>query len=78
MHIYRSYKNFDVDIFRNDILIHLDEAPNPISYKCFHDCVVKTLDKYAPLKKRYARANEVPYMTKRLRKAISNRSRLQN
>ena len=36
------------------------------------------LEKYAPRKKRVVRANEVPYMTKTLWKAISNRSRLEN
>ena len=30
------------------------------------------------MKKRIVRANEVPYMTKTLRKAIANRSRLEN
>ena len=33
---------------------------------------------HAPLKKKVVRANEVPYMTKALRKAIANRSRLEN
>ena len=37
-----------------------------------------TLNNHAPLKKRIARANEVPYMTKTLRKAIATRSRLEN
>ena len=36
------------------------------------------LQEHAPLKKRNVRANEVPYMTKALRKAIMTSSRLQN
>ena len=36
------------------------------------------LEKQAPMKKGNVRANEVPYMTKALRKAIMTRSRLQN
>ena len=44
----------------------------------FYKTFITTLDKHAPLKKRLVRANEVPYMTKKLRKAISNRSRLEN
>ena len=34
-------------------------------------------NEHAPLKKKVKRANEVPYMTKALRKAIANRSRLE-
>ena len=33
---------------------------------------------YSTLKKKIVRANEVPYMTKIQRKAIANRSRLEN
>ena len=33
---------------------------------------------HAPLKRKLVRANEVPYMTKILRKGIANRSRLEN
>ena len=40
----------------------------------FLDC----LNHHAPLKKRVVRANEVPYMTKALRKAIATRSQLEN
>ena len=40
----------------------------------FLDC----LNHHAPLKKRVVLANEVPYMTKALRKAIATRSRLEN
>ena len=36
------------------------------------------LNAHAPLKKKVVRANEVPYMTKALRKAIATRSRLEN
>ena len=44
----------------------------------FYKTFMTTLDKHASLKKWLVRANEVPYMTKKLRKAISNRSRLEN
>ena len=36
------------------------------------------LEKQAPAKQRIVRSNEVPYMTRALRKAIMTRSRLQN
>ena len=37
-----------------------------------------TLDKHAPLKKRYVRANQSPFMNKKLSKEIMKRSRLRN
>ena len=44
----------------------------------FKNCCLQVLNTLAPLKKRLVRANEVPYMTKTLRKAIANRYRLEN
>ena len=38
----------------------------------------KILDKYAPLKKKYLRANHATFLTKELRKAIMIRSKLRN
>ena len=37
-----------------------------------------TLKKHAPTKKRYARANQAPYMNKKLIKEIIKRSHLRN
>ena len=37
-----------------------------------------TLDKHAPLKKTYVRANQSPFMNKKLSKEIKKRSRLRN
>ena len=36
------------------------------------------MDKHAPLKEKYLRANHANFMTKQLRKAIMRRSKLQN
>ena len=37
-----------------------------------------TLDRHAPIKKRYFRANQSPFMNKKLSKEIMKRSRLRN
>ena len=37
---------------------------------------LKTLDKYSPRKAKYARGNQMPFMTKNLSKNIMKRSRL--
>ena len=47
-------------------------------YRQFELVFLTVLDKHAPIKTRKVRANEVPYMTKALRRAIANRSRLEN
>ena len=38
----------------------------------------KIVDKHAPLKRKTLRGNQAPFMTRELRKAIYNRSRLKN
>ena len=48
------------------------------NYNEFERCFLEVLNAFAPIKKRLVRANEVPYMMKALRKAIANRSRLEN
>ena len=47
-------------------------------FGAFQELFLSILDKHAPSKMKYVRANEVPYMTKMLRKAIMTRSRLEN
>ena len=46
-------------------------------YKTFEEIFLMVLNKHAPLKKKTIRGNNVPYMTKTLRKAIMRRSKLQ-
>ena len=72
---YRCYKNFDRDVFRNHLRAQLENCENYTQYK---KRFLEVLDAHAPLKKKVIRANEVPYMTKSLRKAIATRSRLEN
>ena len=73
--LYRSYKNFDDDVFRAELSQKLGSCEN---YTKFEGDFLEVFNRHAPLKKRLVRANEVPYMTKNLRKAIANRSRLEN
>ena len=44
----------------------------------FQNTLCDVLNKHAPLKKKYLRANDSPFMTKHLRKMIMNRSRYKN
>ena len=72
---HRCYKKFDRDVFRNQLGINLANCKNYSQYKIRF---LEVLNAHASLKKKVVRANEVPYMTKALRKAIATRSRLEN
>ena len=47
-------------------------------YGAFDAVIANTLNKHAPLKKKYLRANDGPFMTKALRKAMMHRKKLRN
>ena len=61
--IYRSYRNYNQNAFN-------EELGN-------ENRILRIWNTHAPLKQKLVRANEVPYMTKTLRKAIVNRSKLE-
>ena len=73
--VYRKFKNFDLKNFKNEIRTKMQSIDK---YETFEEKFLKVLNKYAPLKKTFIRANHVPYMTKNLRKTIMKRSRLEN
>lgn len=76
---YRSYKDFSHVNFRNDILNSLPHNYiDGISNNGFTNIVMNVLNTHAPLKSKHLRANESPFMTKELRKAIMLRSKLKN
>ena len=74
---YRDYKKFDVQNFRKDLKNGLQNKLVD-NYATFEEIFLEILDNHAPLKKKILRANDKPYMTKTLRKAIMRRSALQN
>ena len=77
--MYRDYRNFDVQSFRKDLKENLGAHQNShFDYSAFESVVENVLNKHAPLKKKYVRANDGPFMTKALRKAIMLRTQLRN
>ena len=48
------------------------------NYEAFETAFKKVVSRHAPLKKKYVRANDAPFMTKALWKAVMLRSRLRN
>ena len=74
--VYRSRKNYDKDVVSTDLSDKVIECQH---YTEFRDGCLQVLNTHEhTLKKRVICANGVPYMTKTLRKAIANRSRLEN
>ena len=77
--LFRSYKNFDHHRFKTDLnneLLSFDFDNG--HFRDFKIIVLSILDKYAPVKKKYIRANNSSFMNKELRKAIMKRSKLKN
>ena len=66
---YRDYHNFDNEIFISDMKndITQEYSENQFlkfeSFKRKIDCI---LEKHAPLKKRYVRANQAPFIVKNI------------
>ena len=76
---YRDYKNYNSFEFNKELKSKLNSDPSSnTNYSNFQNIMSEILDKHAPLKTKYLRANNSPFMTKPLRKMIMNRSRCKN
>ena len=76
---YRDYKHYNEDLFRSELLEELYRINGgTVGCSTFETVCVDVLNRHAPLKKKYIRANNSPFMNKTLSKAVMNRSRLRN
>ena len=76
---YRKYNNFNSDLFREELnneLLNVDLNNAELSE--FTETFMSVLDKHAPKKQKYIRANNANFMTKILRKTIMLRSKFRN
>ena len=74
---YRNYKHLNEYSFNEDLKLAFSNTDIQ-TYKEFKEIFMNLLDHHAPLKKKILRANNAPYITKKLRKAIMKRSQLEN
>jgi ABC-type antimicrobial peptide transport system permease subunit len=74
---YRDFSSYKVMDFKQNLKENLDNK-NEKTYEKFEEVFLNTLDSHAPQKKKTLRANQKPYVTKEMRKAIMTRSQLQN
>ena len=72
---YRDYKKFDNATFRDDVN---NFASDQFDVSNFTETIFNIFDKHAPIKQKYLRPNEAPFMTKELHREIMKRSRLPN
>ena len=77
---YRKLKGFNNDSFIKDLQTLLTKSFNEetIPFQALRESVNVTLEKHAPTRKRYARANQAPSMNKLLSKEIMKRSHFRN
>ena len=70
---YRDYTNYDHSLFRYELIRNLNNLNGgQIDCETFNSVTVATLNRHAPLKKKYMRANNWPFMNKTLSKAVMN------
>ena len=76
---YRDYKQFCNTKFTTDLLSNFSNHDlNNIDYDVFETVFLQVLNRHAPMKFKYLRANDSPFMNKVLRKSIMLRSKLKN
>ena len=76
---YRNYAKFCADDFRKDLYDQISsELQDNEDNGAFDTVVTDTLNRHALLKTKYLRANDGPFLTKALRKAMMHRKRLRN
>ena len=73
---YRDMSKFDQNCFNQELQINLKDQPP--DYDLFEKIFLRVLDFHAPQKTRLVRANQKPYVTNVMRKAIMRRTQLQN
>ena len=74
--VYRDYKNFNKNTFLYELeqnLVQRKFYSQKNSYDLFTETFKSVADHHAPLKKKFVRSNDAPFMTKHLRKAIMKR-----
>ena len=73
---YRNFKHLDEFSFNEDLKLAFDNTDVQTCEE-FEGIFMRLLDHHAPLKKKVLKANNAPYITKKLRIAIMERSQLE-
>ena len=74
---YRNYKGFSNEAFTHELESALAKF-SQISFGTFKSTVDNILQKHAPIKKRYVRANQASFINSKIHKEVTRRTRLRN
>ena len=76
---YRNYKGFNQGQFNHALRQQLNATEGAgTDYEKFEEAFMQQLNKHAPIKEKIIRANNAPFMNKKLSKVVMTRSRLRN
>ena len=78
---YRNYKHFSNKAFMfavKNSIIEMTSEKNDLEFDRFKTALDKAIQSHASIKKRYVRANQAPFINKKINKEIMKRSRLRN
>ena len=76
---YRDYHRFSNENFMNELKFNLTaNYLHEMTYDDFDLVCMQILNKHAPIKMKYIRANNSPFMTRELRKTVMLRSKMKN
>ena len=78
---YRNYKHFSNEAFMFDVknsIIQMTSERSDLDIDRFKTAPDKTIQRHAPIKKRYVRAYQAPFINKKINKEIMKRSSLRN
>ena len=76
---YRSYKHFSNQVFMADVQNRISQVTSEnLEFDIFKAALNEAIQRYAPIKQRYVRANQAPFINKTINKEIVKRSRLRS
>ena len=78
---YRSYKKFSNEVFMDDVQNRISQVTsenNDLEFDLFKEALNEAIQRYAPIKQLYVRANQAPFINKTINKEIMKWSRVRN
>ena len=76
---YRDFKRYSIEGFQHDLEVKLSTVNlRLLSNDEFHSLLMQLVDHHAPIKTKYLRGNDQPFMNKQLRKEHMKRTMLKN
>ena len=78
---YRNYKHFSSEVFMTDVQNRISQVTsenNDLEFDLFKAALNEAIQRHAPTKRRYVRANQAPFINKTINEEIMKRSRLRN